>query len=160
MFFSSQSKALISTSKLCQTALLLAIATSIGAASFASTASATPLNAYTPLLSASAAQTSVQGIIYAIKDNGDLMWYRHDGREDGTFRWTAGDGGRKVGTGWNVKQVFSGGNGIIYAIKDNGDLMWYRHDGREDGTFRWTAGDGGRKVGTGWNVKQVFSDAL
>lgn len=25
------------------------------------------------------------GIIYALMDNGDLLWYRHDGRTDGTL---------------------------------------------------------------------------
>ena len=47
------------------------------------------------------------GVIYVITDNGDLLWYRHDGRGDGTFRW-ASDEGKKVGNGWNVKQVFAG----------------------------------------------------
>ncbi|MFE1744058.1 tachylectin-related carbohydrate-binding protein, partial [Coleofasciculus sp. H7-2] len=172
MFFSSKSHSLTNTTILRRTALLVAIATSIGAACSVPRVSATSLGVHTPLVSASTVksspvrqfsiaqsrtQESVQGIIYAVMDNGDLKWYRHDGRADGTFRWTAGDGGKKVGTGWNFKQVFSGGDGIIYGIKDNGDLMWYRHDGRADGTFRWTAGDGGKKVGTGWNFKQVFS---
>jgi hypothetical protein len=88
-------------------------------------------------------------------DNGDLLWNRHDGRGDGSFKW-ATDTGRKVGNGWNARQVFSGGDGIIYALMNNGDLLWNRHDGRGDGSFVW-ATDTGRKVGSGWNVKQVFS---
>jgi hypothetical protein len=36
------------------------------------------------------------GIIYAIQDNGDLLWYRHDGRNDATFRWASNEG-KKVG---------------------------------------------------------------
>ena len=63
-----------------------------------------------------------------------------------------------MGVGWNVKQVFSGGDGVIYTISDNGDLTWYRHDGRNDGTFRWAFKDG-KKVGIGWlppTLKQVF----
>ncbi len=51
--------------------------------------------------------TDLSGIIYAITQNNDLMWYRHEGRNDGTFRWTF-DEGKKVGNGWNVKHVFSG----------------------------------------------------
>jgi hypothetical protein len=89
------------------------------------------------------------GVVYAILDNGDLMWYRHDGRGDGTGRWT---GPKKVGNGWDVKQVFSGGDGVIYAVTHTGDLMWYRHDGRGDGTFRWAA-DAGKKVGNGWGCE-------
>jgi hypothetical protein len=100
-------------------------------------------------------QVGAQGIIYALKDNGDLLWYRHDGRGDGSFVW-ASDSGRRVGNGWDVKQVFSGGDGVIYALKDNGDLLWYRHDGRGDGRFVWAPG-AGRRVGNGWDVKQAFS---
>ena len=95
------------------------------------------------------------GIIYALRPNGDLLWNRHDGRNDGTFRWASSEG-EKVGVGWNVKQAFSGGDGIIYALMHNGDLLWYRHDGRNDGTFRWASNEG-KKVGVGWNVKQLFS---
>jgi hypothetical protein len=86
-----------------------------------------------------------EGVIYAVADNGDLLWYRHDGRGDGSSAW-AGEG-RKVGSGWNFKQVFSGGEGVIYAVTDNGDLLWYRHDGRGDGSSAW-AGEG-RKVSSG-----------
>ena len=91
------------------------------------------------------------GIIYYITDSGDLMWFRHDGRNDGTMRWTPETVGRKVGSGWNFKQIFSGGDGIIYYVTDSGDLMWFRHDGRNDGTMRWTPETVGRKVGSGWS---------
>jgi Tachylectin len=100
---------------------------------------------------------ALAGPIYTIMNNGDLMWFRHDGRNDGSFRWAFNEG-KKVGNGWNVRHVFSGGDGIIYTIMNNGDLMWFRHDGRNDGSFRW-AFDEGRKVGNGWNVRQVFSGA-
>jgi len=111
--------------------------------------------------------------IYAIYPNGDLMWYRHLGRDDGTFRW---EGPRKVGSGWGeYERVFSGGDGILYAIEplvpaslptgvgpgmgghaaSGGNLLWYRHIGQEDGSFRW---EGPKKVGTGWSgLKSVFS---
>jgi hypothetical protein len=46
------------------------------------------------------------GVIYAIAENGDLLWFRHDGRGDGSFRWTD-DKGRKVGVEWNFKYLFS-----------------------------------------------------
>jgi Tachylectin len=95
------------------------------------------------------------GVVYAINDAKDLLWYRHDGRGDGTFRWAFNEG-KKVGNGWSVKYVFSGGDGVIYAINDANDLLWYRHDGRGDGTFRWAFNEG-KKVGNGWSVKHVFS---
>ena len=92
------------------------------------------------------------GIIYAVMENNDLNWYRHDGMANGSATWGAPS--RKVGSGWDVKQVFEGGDGLIYAVMPNNDLMWYRHNGIADGSFNWT---GGKKVGSGWAFKQVFS---
>ena len=40
--------------------------------------------------------------IYGVEPNGDLMWYRHDGRADGTATWANGGTGQKVGNGWTV----------------------------------------------------------
>jgi Tachylectin len=47
------------------------------------------------------------GILYAVQDNGDLLWYRHDGWRDGSFTWAAGSG-KRVGTRWSSQQVFAG----------------------------------------------------
>ena len=48
------------------------------------------------------------GVIYAVRDNGDLLWYRHDGWGDGSFAWAAGSG-TKVDKGWsNFIEVLSG----------------------------------------------------
>ena len=111
------------------------------------------------------------GVIYVIADNGDLLWYRHDGFDDGSFRWAFNEG-KKVGNGWNgLCTVFSGGAGVIYAIQEasidprtgqrtGGDLMWYRHDlfpTVGSAYFTWEFNEG-KKVGSGWNFKQVFSE--
>jgi hypothetical protein len=46
------------------------------------------------------------GIIYAIRSDGELLWYRHEGRDDGSAEWTEGTG-RSIGTGWgDFQQVF------------------------------------------------------
>ena len=79
---------------------------------------------------------SVHGVGYPVTTDGDLLWYRHDGRDDGCPRWVY-DSPRKIGNGWNFKQLFYGGDGVIYAVANNGDLLWYRHDGRADGTPTW-----------------------
>lgn len=96
-----------------------------------------------------------KGVIYGIDDSNNLVWYRHTGWTDGSFRW-ATDKGRTVGTGWNTPYVFPGDNGVIYTINNNGDLSWYRHTGCETGSFLWAAGSG-NTVGRGWHFKQVFS---
>ena len=95
------------------------------------------------------------GVVYGLMDNGDLLWFRHDGKDDGSFRWATGRG-RKVGNGWDFKAVFPADNGVIYAITHTGDLLWFRHDGRGDGSFNWAA-DHGLKVGTGWDFRRVFA---
>jgi hypothetical protein len=43
------------------------------------------------------------GVIYAVPINNDLMWYRHDGHNDGSFRWS---GPIKVGSSWSFSQIF------------------------------------------------------
>lgn len=109
-----------------------------------------------------------EGIIYAVRRNGDLLWYRHDGRAYGESNW-AGNSGNKVGNGWQqFKQVFSGGDGIIYAVQHAGldpstgrrtgrHLLWYRHDGWRDGSRTWAA-NSGATVGRYWeHFSMVFS---
>ncbi|MFZ0546652.1 MAG: tachylectin-related carbohydrate-binding protein [Candidatus Promineifilaceae bacterium] len=102
-------------------------------------------------------------MIYTIKENGDLSWYRHDGRSDGSFNWAAGSG-NKISEGWQgYTHVFSGGDGIIYAVEEltrdprighgeviGGHLLWFRHDGWRDGSP--TLVEGPKRVGNGWNV--------
>jgi len=94
------------------------------------------------------------GVVYTLMDNGDLLWNRHDGLADGSFRW-ADAFGRKVGVGWNFRQLMLAEGGVIYAITHTGDLLWFRHDGQADGSFTWADGKA-RKVGVGWNMKRVF----
>jgi len=117
--------------------------------------------AVTPVVEASLPSGIGPGMGGHPASGGELWWYRHSGRDDGSFRW---DGPKKVGTGWGrVTHVFSGGNGVIYAIDpvveasvhvtggttpaSGGDLWWYRHVGRADGSLQW---EGPKKVGTGW----------
>jgi Tachylectin len=103
---------------------------------------------------------------------GDLMWYRHLGQQDGSFKWM---GPNRVGTGWELEHAFAGADGIIYGVKpivpatlptgigpgmrgrpaSGGELLWFHHIGQQDGTFTW---NGPKKVGTGWGgLKQVFT---
>ena len=127
----------------------------------------------TPVVKATQATGIGPGMGGHPASGGDLMWYRHVGREDGSFQW---EGPTKVGIGWGTfAHLFSGGDGIIYGITpvvpateaigigpgmgghhaSGGDLIWYRHIRRDDGTFQW---EGPNKVGTGWGgFAHVFS---
>jgi hypothetical protein len=89
---------------------------------------------------------------YGLSQDGKLLWYQHNGFNDGTFDWK---GGIEVGSGWTFKRIFSGGEGVVYAIRQDGKLFWYRHLGFKDGTPSWIEA---KEVGSGWgDFKDVFS---
>lgn len=98
-----------------------------------------------------------QGVLYIMKNNGELYWYKHLGYQDGSARWHP-NSGSLVGTGWkNIYAVFSGGGGVIYLVKANGDLAWYKHAGFHNGSNSWYGGYD-NIVGNGWNsASQLFS---
>jgi hypothetical protein len=117
-----------------------------------------------------------KGVIYGVSPDRRLLWYRHDGRDDGSFRWAASEA-KTVGVGWNVKEVFPGDDGVVYVVTpvvkatlptgigpslggrpaSGGELLWYRHDGQADGAFKW-AFSGGKKIGVGWGgFGRIFS---
>ncbi|MGZ9644658.1 tachylectin-related carbohydrate-binding protein [Bacillus cereus] len=90
-----------------------------------------------------------QSNIYAVAQNGDLLYYR-DLARDGTSRWDHNGVGQRIGQGWREFQhVFSGGSGIIYAVAQNGDLLYYRDLG-QNGTSLWAYNGVGQRIGQGW----------
>ena len=44
--------------------------------------------------------------VYAIQENGDMLFYKHAGVDDGSATWPIS--GKKIGNGWNFKQVSAG----------------------------------------------------
>jgi hypothetical protein len=102
-------------------------------------------------------------LVYAVKEDGTLLWHSHGGQADGTDNW---QGPKEVASGWNrFSNVFSGGDGVIYANEEasrdprtggrTGGLLWYRHDGRGDGTSNW---QGPKTIGNTWSdFSTVFS---
>jgi hypothetical protein len=99
------------------------------------------------------------GVIYAIGTYGDLLWYKHEGRTDGTVRWANSGAPRLVGRGWGgTRSVFAASGGVIYAINTSGDLLWYKHEGWTDGTVRWANAGAARLVGRGWGgIRSAFA---
>ncbi|MFC9599811.1 tachylectin-related carbohydrate-binding protein [Peribacillus butanolivorans] len=87
------------------------------------------------------------GRIYAVAQNGDLLYYR-DEISNGEHHWAYGGVGQRIGTGWgNFKHVFPGGDGIIYAIENNGNILYFR-DLARDGTYHWENDAIAKKIGT------------
>jgi Tachylectin/PQQ-like domain len=100
------------------------------------------------------------GIIYAIKPGGELLWYKDTDLKGNNGPkaergWAPGSG-NQIGFGWdNFKHVFSGGDGVIYAVTPDGKLLWYRDFNRRggnapDGSSGWSAGSG-NQIHFGWN---------
>jgi hypothetical protein len=88
-----------------------------------------------------------QGIIYAITQDGRLLWFKDLGAQGGLWRF---NGPKQVGSGWvNMKRVFSPGDGVIYAISASGEVYWYKHEGYQDGTPRW---QGPTKIASDWGT--------
>lgn len=87
--------------------------------------------------------------IYAIKNDGDLLWHRKD---TGTAPF---QGPSRVGNGWaGFADVIPAGGNSFYALGEDGSLNWYRHDGFNDGSFAWK---GPVQVGRGWRFSKIFS---
>ena len=91
-------------------------------------------------------------LIDEIDGQNRLLWNRHDGRADGSFKWAEPENGSRHGPGRQAR--LSGGDGLIYDIDRRDRLLWNRHDGRGDGSFKWAEPEN-RQVGTGWDVKHV-----
>ena len=114
------------------------------------------------------------GVIYAVKPDGDLLWYRHVhrpgdpgeaiGRVGGPpIFWANNGAGTRIGIGWDkihglttsrrAAPPQSSNDYVIYAVREDGALCWYQ-DQRADGT---SAPDGtgwaalsGTAIGSGW----------
>jgi hypothetical protein len=99
------------------------------------------------------AETTSTALVYAIADSGDMLFYKHAGAADGSATWPIQ--AKKIGSGWNFKQVFAGDNGAIYAVTAGGDLLFYKHAGAADGSPTWPIQ--AKKIGSGWDFKQVFA---
>ena len=82
-----------------------------------------------------------------------MLFYKYTGAATGSADWPVQ--AKKIGNGWNFKQVFAGNNGAIYAIKENGDMLFYKHTGAATGSADWSIQ--GKKIGNGWNFQQVFA---
>jgi N,N-dimethylformamidase len=99
------------------------------------------------------------GIIYAITEDGSLVWFRdllRDGSNGPAGSGWAPRSGTAIGAGWgSFRHVFSGGDGIIYAVRPTGELLWYRDVARDGsngptGAAGWAAGSG-NQIGSGWS---------
>lgn len=105
------------------------------------------------------------GVIYVIKPNGDLLWYR-DTAQDGSNGAAGRSGwdhnsGHKLASGWNVySHIAAGAQGAIYAINQAGQMIWHKHLNSASpapGLAPELATAAGKQIGIGWgNVSRLL----
>lgn len=98
-----------------------------------------------------------ESVLYAVNQDGQLLWYRHDGhRTGGGLATWAGHSGKVVGVGWgDMRHILSAGDGLLYAIDLHGQLLWFRHQGFRHGGGLETW-DPVKVVGTGWGDTRLI----
>lgn len=99
-----------------------------------------------------------ENLLYAVRADGALVWYRHMGAGPGLSEWANDGKGIVVKSdvlSGNLR-MFSGADGVIYVVDNDGQLHWTRHLGYQNGTNEWGAP---RIVGpVGWDsFSTVFS---
>ncbi|MFF2430932.1 tachylectin-related carbohydrate-binding protein [Streptomyces mirabilis] len=83
--------------------------------------------------------TSLDGTLYAVEPNGDLLMYKCQTNSHLTSSFGWATSGRIVGTGWqNFVDILPGYWNVLYAVQNDGSTLWYRHDGAAQETFDWS----------------------
>ena len=110
------------------------------------------------------------GVIYAVKPTGELMWYRDLKKPllqgiHHKSRWENDGVGKQIGVGWDMAATIVSSRGaappqssndyVIYMIKPTGEILWY-HDDRADGSndphgLSGWGENSGQQIGQGWN---------
>ncbi|MFD9705627.1 N,N-dimethylformamidase beta subunit family domain-containing protein [Lentzea sp. NPDC059081] len=66
------------------------------------------------------------GIIYALYADGRLKWFKHLGRQSGTYDWADGNG-REIGSGWQIHPtVLASQDGQLFGFCGDGTLWWHK----------------------------------
>jgi hypothetical protein len=97
------------------------------------------------------------GRIFAVRPDGDLLWYQYLGNgvadRSGATGWE-GHSGSAIGNGWGgFLALLGGGDGVVLAVQPDGALLWYQYtgDGKADrsGGTGWSPGSS-NQIGRGW----------
>jgi hypothetical protein len=76
------------------------------------------------------------GIIYAVQNDGTLLWLKHVDYASGGPSWLPV---QVVGHGWGAfAQIVAAEQNTVYALQGDGNLLWYRHQGANKGIFAWS----------------------
>ncbi|WP_305783612.1 tachylectin-related carbohydrate-binding protein [Symbioplanes lichenis] len=97
------------------------------------------------------------GVIYGIKPQGPLLWYRYNGSggPQNSGDWDP-NSGNTIGIGWNqMLHLLARGDGVLLAVEPNGELRYYEYGGRGEHDPQATgigwAPNSQNIIGIGWN---------
>ncbi len=101
---------------------------------------------------------AVDGVIYAVADDGALRWFRYDGNGEHDPTGSTGfapNSGNQIGQGWSHGfRTFIGTDRTIFAVADDGALRWFRYHGKGEldptGSIGF-APNSGNQIGQGWS---------
>jgi len=104
--------------------------------------------------------------IFAVAENGDLLWFRYRGHGEhdpsGVHGFDGPNQGNQIGNGFlGFRHIVGVGGGAFLAVKDNGDLLWFRYSGNGEhdpsGTHGFVANNSGNQIGRGFDtVRHLF----
>ena len=97
------------------------------------------------------------GVIYVVRADGDLLWYRHTDWQGGGNSWAPGSG-RRLGTGWHyLSWIGAGFDGTIFGLTPDGKMWRYKYVTTDLGSGAGYWAVIGQQIGSGWtNLSRVF----
>ena len=121
------------------------------------------------------------GAFLAVRDNGDLLWFRYTGNGEhdpsGSVGFDGPNQGTQIGNGFHTVHHLFGGmtdrpglNGqtaparLIFFVADNGDLRWLRYGGSGEqdptGSLGFDGPNQGNQIGRGFSASRVDTTNL
>jgi hypothetical protein len=113
------------------------------------------------------------GVILAVQQNGDLVWYQYQGNGESDRSGSTGwhpNSGNPIGNGWQgFRNIFvtpqegrtTSPRIVIYTVAQDGDLHWYSYHGNGEsdrsGNTGWDP-NSGNPIGNGWqSLPYIFA---
>jgi hypothetical protein len=101
--------------------------------------------------------------LFAVAQNGDLLWYAYNGNGEhdpsGTLGWHP-NSGNQIGRGWQNLTHIHGSGSTVFGVHQNGNLLWYSYSGwgEQDPTgARGWHENSGHAIGRGFhNSRHIF----
>lgn len=97
--------------------------------------------------------------IFAVAENGDLLWFQYSGNGEqdptGTLGFEGPNQGNQIGNGFlGFRHIVGIGGGAFVGVPENGDLLWFRYSGNGEqdptGTLGFVENNSGNQIGNGF----------